>query len=111
MNIKGVLEIMQNIQKNILIFIENESNAEENFQNLQIIFEEQKIRENKYFLNSLLHLITKIADNHYRCSNFFDKLTKLLLIFKDNIKQDFSNSQIFNIFKSNKRFLLFLIEA
>ena len=65
---------------------------------------------NKHEFKSLLHLILRISDNHYRGTNFFNKIEKILLFFKDDIKNKMSNSEIFQIFKSNKRILLFLIE-
>ena len=55
-------------------------------------------------------MITRIANYHYRSSNFYDKIIKIILIFKDAIKNMFSNTEIFQIFQSNKRLLLFLFE-
>ena len=110
MNDKEINTIMGNIQNNLLTFIEKEDDTEENFQDLNKLFDENQITENHYLFNSLLHLITNIGNNSYRCSNFFDKLFKIILLLKTPIKQSFSNSQIFNIFQSNKRLLLFLIE-
>ncbi|KAK8891517.1 hypothetical protein M9Y10_028729 [Tritrichomonas musculus] len=107
---EGISEILTNIQSCLLDFIEKEDNNEENFQDLEILFDEHKIKEKKYYLISIFHLIAEIANNHYRSSNFFEKLGKIILFFKEEIKQSFSNKQIFNFFKSNKRLLLFLLE-
>ena len=41
------------------------------------------------------------------CNYFFYYIEKILLIFKDSIKNHYSNYEIFNIFKSNKKILLF----
>ena len=59
---------------------------------------------------SLLHLISKIGNNYHSFANFFSKIERILLFFKEDIPKYFSNSEIFNIFKSNKKILLFLIE-
>lgn len=50
-NISEYLENMKNIQINILSFIENEGNNEENFQNLMQLFENHKILDNAYTQN------------------------------------------------------------
>ncbi|KAK8843716.1 hypothetical protein M9Y10_024781 [Tritrichomonas musculus] len=105
-----VSENLKKIQRCILDFIEKEDNNEENFQNLEILIDELQIKENKYFIISIFHLIIEIANNHNRSSNFFEKLEKIINIFKNEIKQNFSNDQIFDFFKSNKRLLLFFIE-
>ena len=110
MNYQEILDIMKKIQNHMLLFIEREDNIEENFHDLQQIFIDHKISESKQLIISILHLITDIANNCYRGANFFDKLFQIILIFQDQIKQNFLNFEIFNIFKSNKRLLLFFIE-
>lgn len=69
-----------------------------------------QFQQDRHKLKSILYLIDKIAKNHHRCSNFNDKIFQVLLLFKTQIKQTFSNDEIFEIFKSNNRILLFLIE-
>ena len=110
MSFQAYLDTMKDIQDNILNFLEEEVNSEENFLILEKIFKDTKISDNIYDILSLLHLISRIWNNSYRFPNFFSKLERILLIFKKDIKKYFSNSEIFNIFKSNKRILLFLIE-
>ena len=110
MNSEGYLDAMKDIQENILNFLDEEDNSEENFIILESKFNDKKIKDHSYELLSLLHLISKIGNNHHRFPNFFSKLEQILLIFKEDIKKYFPNSEIFNIFKSNKRILLFLIE-
>lgn len=110
MNIAEYAELMKNIQTNLLIFIEKDDNDDHNFQNLQTLFNENKIQDNKYNLISLFHLIAKISNNHHRGNLFFDKIFQILLFFKDCIQKHFSNSEIFNIFINNKRIILFFIE-
>ena len=104
------LQKMQGIQKTLLNYIEENGNTEENLHNLISILEESKICENKHELQSLLHLISKIGNNHHRGLYFFDKIDRIFIYLKDYIKKYFLNSEIFNIFKSNKRLLLFFIE-
>ena len=106
-SIKDFLEKMIEIQNNLLDFIENE----DNFNNLQQFLNEQKIQDNKDDITLILHLITKIANNYHHLPLFFDKIDRILGFFQHEIQKYFSNSEIFNIFKSNKRILLFLIES
>ena len=108
--IREFTDIMKSLQNHLLEFIERENNSEENYQNFDDIFNEQKISNDQCNFKSFIHILLQIANNHYRTPNFFSKIDKIILTLKDEIKQKFSNSQIFNFFKSNKRILLFLIK-
>ena len=110
MNVEDYIVKMKELHKSILSFLNNESNYEENFQNLINIINDQKITENSQELKLFLHLITSISNNCNRIPNFLNKIEQILKYFKNNIKQSFSNYKIFNIFKRNKRILLFLFE-
>lgn len=109
-NTDKYIKDMKKIQENLLSYIENDANVEEKFQNLNTILDDLKIRENKHELKSLLHMILKIANNHHRGPDFFTKIERLLTVFKEEMTKNFSNSEIFSIFKTNKRILLFFIE-
>ncbi|KAK8836069.1 hypothetical protein M9Y10_040025 [Tritrichomonas musculus] len=109
-NIKEFLEVMKKIQKNLIDFLEHGDNNEEQYQNLIQIFEDIKIHDNQFKIKPLLYLILKISNNHHREPAFFSKIEKILLLFKDDIKKYFPNNELFHIFKSNKRLLLFLLE-
>ena len=100
-------ELMKQLHFSLLNFIDDQENTDEKF--LQTILDKNKIKENKYYLISVLHFITKIADNHHRSNCFFNKLEKILKYLQNEIRQYLINSEIFNIFKSNYRILLFLI--
>ena len=111
MEIQEFLEKKKQIQKVFLEFINNEDDYEENYQNLMMmIIKNQNIRENKYELKEFLHLLLKISNNHYRNKDFFSKYEQILTQFKDDMIKNFSNLELFDIFKRNKRILLFLIE-
>ena len=110
MDIQSYFNQMKMIQSIILNYIESYHNAEENYQNIIQFFNDQKIKTNKYLLKSILHLLLKISNNHYRLPYFFIKIENIIQYLLENIKQTWSNFEIFHIFKSNKRILLFLIE-
>ena len=57
---------------------------------------------------SFLHLILKISNNYHCKRAFFNKIERIFLYYKDQITTNLTNFEIFNIFKSNKRILLFL---
>ena len=57
-----------------------------------------------------MYFISSICNNYYRIPSFFSKIERTLHFFKANIKKYYSNSEIFNVFKDNKRIILFLIK-
>ena len=101
---------MKTVQSSIICFIDFEDNIEENFESMTKIFKDQKINNDRNKLKMLLRLIAGIIDNHYRVNNFFTKVERILLVFKKDIKNFYTNWEIFNIFKSNKRILLFFFQ-
>lgn len=108
--IQEYLEKIKSMQCKILDYLDSNNNNEENFQNLVELFDKHKIRENKHELKILLILLSKISSHHYRYLDFFNKIEKILLLFKDEIKQTQSKAEIFNIYKNSKRMLLFFLE-
>ena len=97
-------------QKYILQMIEDDDNAEEKYQNFASLIKDQEIENNPNELKSFLCLINNISNNHYRSNNFFSKFEKILVDIKNSIKMNLSNDEIFDIFRNNKRILLFLMK-
>ena len=110
MEFQDYLAKMKEIQIQLLNYIEKDQNSEENYQNIIKLFDDKKIRDNKHELKSILNLLLKISNNHHRGPDFFNKLEQILRFFKNEITANFSNFELFCIFKENKRILLFLIE-
>ena len=110
MDIDQTLEDLKTIQDHLLDYIEDEENTKDNFYRLIILFDDLNITDDHYDFKSILKLIVKISNNHHHGPKFYHKIDNILNLFKDEIKKYFTNSEIFNIFKSNKRILLFLIE-
>lgn len=102
------LDNMKSIQNYLLKYIDNDDNMEENYNNLISLIKDFKTYEKKNELNLFLHFLSKIANNHQRSCNFFQKIEKILLMIKDDINKFFSNKEKFNFFKGNKRILLFI---
>ena len=110
MNIQQYLDEMKTIQNKLITFIEKEDDIEENFQNLSLIINDQKIQSNKHDLRLFLHFLSTFSNHHHRGPNFFDKIERILQFLKEEILNQFTNQEIFKIFVENKRILLFLIE-
>ncbi|KAK8847868.1 hypothetical protein M9Y10_018904 [Tritrichomonas musculus] len=111
MSFEDHIQEARDIQKAILNFLDDEQNSDINYQYLIKLFEDLKIYDNQYNLKLLLHLLCSISNNHHRSSDFFNKINQILFFLKESITKYFSNLSIFNIFKSNKRMLLLLIES
>ena len=110
MSIDGFVEKMKMIQNDLLDFLEDESDAEDKYENFINLLSTQEIIKDQYKFKGLLYLINSIGNNHQRSPNFICKIERLLRQFKEDIQKYFSNSEIFELFKRNKRILLFLIE-
>ena len=100
----------KNFQSILLEYIDNEENVEENYSNLVQIIKDQQIHDNYSEIKILFNMVVKISNYHHRFSNFFDKIIKAILIFQDEILKPFSNTEIYQLFGSNERILLFLFE-
>ena len=110
MTVQDYLSKMGKIQTSILAFIDDYDSSATDFMNLIQIFNNQKILNNQHELKSLLHILSNIADNHHRGHNFIEKIQQIIKYLKIYMKKFFSNISIFNIFKSNKSILLFLLK-
>ena len=117
MDIQEYIYQNQKIQSYLLDFIENATEANYCFYFYDNCFEllikcinNNKITQNRVEFKLFLLLIYDIANNHHRNQMFFPKLEKICLTFKDQIKQYFSNTEIFELFKRNKVMILFFIQ-
>lgn len=110
MEIKRYIDEKKDIQYALLEFIENTKNEEENFAILISLINFQDFEKDPYELITILNLILKISFYHNRSSTFFSKIERILMTIKDNIQQTFTNHQIFNLCKKNKRILLFFFK-
>ena len=107
LNMEIEIKILKDIQNSILEFLNSEENL--SFSSLEKKLNQQFIK-NRQILKSFLYLIAKIANNHFRCPLFFQKIEQILIYFHVEINKNFTNYEIFKIFQKNKRLLLFLIK-
>ncbi len=110
-NVLEYIEKKKLVQKLLLHFIDCDINIEENVENFFNFINDQHVANDIYEFRLLISLIMKISNNHYRSKNFFFKIEKILEYFKADIKSKYSNNEIFDLFKSNKRILLFLVKS
>ena len=101
---------IKNIEENLLNFIDEKSESDNNFQIFVDMLDKQKIIENKQEFKSFLYLLVQISNNYHQYPGFYDKIDKILSNYKESIQKYFQNSEIFHIFGRNKRILFFLIQ-
>ena len=87
-------------------YIESIDEVEIDYQIFIIYLEKVEKCHKKERLIELFYLLLKVSDNYKRNSNFFEKIDHIFLYLDSHIKKNFSNYEVFNFFKSNKRILL-----
>ncbi|KAK8846925.1 hypothetical protein M9Y10_019494 [Tritrichomonas musculus] len=97
---------MKEIQEKFLEFLNDEVNCDD----IITFFDDQKIFNDTNLFKSFLHMIVKISNGFHRSNGLIAKMEQIIQFFKEKIEQNFTNNEIFEIFKSNKRILLILIE-
>lgn len=110
MSIRDYFHLMKHATNYLISFIDNMSISEEHYQNLIRYIEDHRIRKERHVLKAFLHIIASICNNYKRSPAFFGKIEKIIFFLGSDIKRNFSNLEIFNVFKYNKRILLFLSE-
>ena len=106
MNLQHYLTVIKSIQTNIIIYLDREDNIEENFQNIIKIFDDEKILENLNKIKLIFHLLLELTNNHYRLLNFFSKIERIFLYFKDSMTVlykaiELNDVKIINLLLSN----------
>ena len=109
------LEPQRKLYDTVLDFIESNSEEEEIiYADLIKIITEYEILNKLEELKHFLCLLLNISNNHHREANFFKKIERILENtfnhLQQNSKQTLSNFEIFEIFKSNKLIILFLLK-
>lgn len=104
--IQKYFDLMKGVEENLLVFID-ESNQEYNIINY---LDQYEITQNKQQFKSFLYLLLHISNNYHPSGNFYSKIFSILSNSKCLIQKHFQNAEIFHIFLSNKRLLLFLIK-
>ena len=104
------LQKMKDIQNIILEFLDNDEEDQKLFDDLKNLLTFQQDELDAHELKSILYLISTISTNHHRTQFFFDKIKKIIIFLKNEIKKSFSNDDIYELFEDNKLLLLILLD-
>ena len=108
MDIYEYIKQKKELYNTLIEFLDAETKSSINdYKILRTTFQNIKQMKDQKEIKSLFHLIIQISHNDF----FNDKIDEIVNYISDTIKQIMTNSEIFNIFKSNKRILLFLIQS
>ena len=110
MNKSNYLTKMKDVYEHLLGFLESQEEFSNDFQSFKQYLYDQKIQEKDQGFIEFLHMLSEISTNHYPTPDFHKRVEQILLSLKDPITKNLTNFTAFNIFKSNKRALLFLFE-
>lgn len=109
MEVEAWIKQKKELYTHILSFLESESDSKNDFLALTKIIEYQKIVKNEQSIKETLQLLCKIGCNYHRCSVFFNRLALIIEYLKKEVLP-IKDTEIIDIYKSNKRLLLLLFE-
>ena len=108
MEIEILLLKMKTAYHSIIEFIETTETTK--IDSLIKVFEEQEIIQNKEEKIVVLHILSKIVDNHCRMPDFINKLEQIFQYLIRTIQISISDFDFYQIYRNNKRVLLLLLE-
>lgn len=106
---QACLNMLREIQNHFLEYIDKDDD-EKNLQILSKAIDDNKIRENRSLLKMLMLLIYQIGTFYPHGNNFFNKITQVILIIKDDIIKTFSPGELINLLSPNSRLILILFD-
>ena len=101
---------LQKFQENMIEYLDKDDDYNDNYQNLSNYLNDIFNKKDFHEIIEPIKLIDKITNHHHRTPHFFDKIQQIFLNFSEQIKQTFSNHDIFKIFCHNKLIILILIK-
>ena len=116
-DISKYLSLKNELENSLLEFIENSEmvspaiDTNLYFQNLTNLIKAQNIHNNHDELLLFLQLVLNISNNHHRTPDFFPLIERILVFLKEDIKRTLSNSEILEVFLSNKIIILLLLKT
>lgn len=109
MEVQKYFDQKEELYINLIAFIENREFDDKDFEILIENIDSLDIKNSKEEMEHFFRLIISISNNHYRFIGFQDKIERILQYF-DNIQIFFTNSELYNIFESNKRILAYFLK-
>ena len=102
------MEVEDYIQKNLTIYndilefidngVDEQQNYKETLANLDFLNNTENNDEFKLFIIT----ISKICENHFRAPFFFKKIETIILYFQNQIDKNFRNDEICDLFINNQ---------
>ena len=108
MEIENYINKMRDIHQSILDLIDTSDDFNEPLQNLKDKIVKYCITQDKRETKELLLLISRIASNHHKTPNFYNKLIKIVQYIINDKKVQITSSELFQILETSKSLLLFL---
>ena len=109
MSMNDYIEKMKKVYQDLLNYIDKEDGNEEQFQNLIQTIQDHNITSNRYDLKTFLYILASISTNHHCYPHFFEKIEKIILMYKQYINKNFTNIEIYKIFNKSTKISYFLI--
>ena len=100
----------QKLHRILLTFLEDIFSDEADLQNLIKFIQANDILNDYEEFEHFLRLLLGITSNHHMTPGFFHKIERIFLSILDEIKQTFSNQELFKIFSCNKKIFYFLLD-
>ncbi|KAK8864106.1 hypothetical protein M9Y10_011802 [Tritrichomonas musculus] len=100
---------MKNNYKIILEFFESKPGAEISKVQKKVLNQVNKSNERDE-IREIMQIISLISDNHHRGLDLISRTEQIISYINEKIKKNFTNQEIFEIFKKNKRILYYLFK-
>lgn len=109
MEIEKSIDQMKNNYKIILEFFESKPGAEISKVQKKVLNHVNKSNERDE-IREIMQIISLISDNHHRGLDLISRTEQIISYINEKIKKNFTNQEIFEIFKKNKRILYYLFK-
>ena len=110
MEIETYIKRKKHFYSTILNLINADTQSKTELQTFIKYCQEHEILTNKEKILTIFQLISLIAENHQRDSDFFNKIETIFQYLLQNKQVQICDSELFNIFYDNKRILFLLFE-
>ena len=110
MNSKEYIQQKLEFNDILIKYLQDDDSNELDYKELIQKISIQKYNENREEFKLFLHLIVVLSKNYRRSNTFFDKISKIFQSISSDIKQTFSNLEIFDIFSESKLILFILLQ-
>ncbi|KAK8837403.1 hypothetical protein M9Y10_036837 [Tritrichomonas musculus] len=110
MKANDCLEFKKEIQRSFIQFLKEETNCDKNFKTFVNLYENQNNEKYWNDFNEKLIFIISTFSNFNPNVDLYDKIEKFFKYFKDEIKTNFTNVELFNLSKKSKLILFILFK-